>query len=188
MKIKFYFMSLWFLFVLNFIITVDVPVEFFEAPKSIHLPSLIYNNLIAIVSALLAVISLFLSFRESYRWSGVLNHVKEIESVKNVNYEYFIFLTTYLIPLLCIDLSGLRYMFVLITLLIFIGVIVVKTNLYYANPTLAILGYKLYRAKIKDADHSEVILISKDALADASRIQWLWIDKDNHIMLAKALT
>lgn len=84
---------------------------------------------------------------------------------KNENYEYLTFLTTYIIPLICIDLKNIRYIIVLGILLILIGAIFVKIDLYYGNPTLALMGYRLYRAEIENVDAPDgIILLTKDRL------------------------
>ncbi len=46
------------------------------------------------------------------------------------------FLTTYIIPLVCIDLTKIRYVIVLVVLLVLIGFIFVRMDLYCGNPTL----------------------------------------------------
>ena len=69
-------------------------------------------------------------------------------------------------------------MIVLGVLLFLIGWIFVKMDLYYGNPTLALMGYRLYRAKIKDGNAPDgIILISKDRLTSDVAIKWIRIDK-----------
>lgn len=89
---------------------------------------------------------------ERRKWAGVSNPPYEILSVKNENYEYLTFLTTYIIPLICIDLTKVRYVIVLGVLLVLIGFIFIRMDLYYGNPTLALMGYRLYRAEIKGCE------------------------------------
>ena len=50
-------------------------------------------------------------------------------------------------------------MLITVLLLIIIGAIFVKTNLFYKNPTLALLGYKLY--KVDTEKSNNLIFISK---------------------------
>ena len=136
LKLHFYIMSLWLLFVLLFLLTVDIP--------------------------------------------------NEILSVKNENYEYLTFLTTYIIPLICIDLTKVRYVIVLGVLLVLIGFIFIRMDLYYGNPTLALMGYRLYRAEIKGCEAPDgIILISRDRLNKASSIKWIPIDE--YVWIAKEI-
>ena len=185
-KIQFYFMSLWLLFVLIFLLTVDIPISCFSDTHFIDFMSLLKRNWLAIISLLLAILGWLLTIHAKEKWAGVHNPPYQIQSIKNVNYEYLTFLTTYIIPLICIDLTKIRYIIVLGVLLIFVGLIFVKADLYCGNPTLALMGYKLYRAEIKGVNApGGVILISKDRLLDESRITWIpidtyvWVAKEN---------
>lgn len=117
---------------------------------------------------------------------GVTNPPAKIISIQNENYEYLTFLTTYIIPLICINLEETRYVIVLIILLIIIGSIFVKMDLYLGNPTLALLGYHLYRIKVeKIAENEDLLVISKDKLSLGSSIKWIkitenvWVVKEN---------
>ena len=106
--------------------------------------------------------------------------------VKNENYEYLTFLTTYIIPLICIDLTKVRYVIVLGVLLVLIGFIFIRMDLYYGNPTLALMGYRLYRAEIKGCEAPDgIILISRDRLNKASSIKWIPIDE--YVWIAKEI-
>ena len=166
MKIRLYIMSLWLLFVLLFLLTIDTTLV---SEK---------NNWIAVSSLLLAVIGFVLAWMTSYEWKGVSNPPYEIKAIKNENYEYLTFLTTYIIPLICMNLSQTRYILVLVILLVLVGFIFVRMDLYYGNPTLALMGYRLYRAEISCFDAPDgVILVSKDKLIKGSSIKWIPIDE-----------
>lgn len=185
-KFRFYFMSLWLLFVLIFLLTVDIPISFSKDSNFIGLSPLLERNWLALLSLSLAILGLCIAAREEYRWRGVTNLPYKIESIKNCNYEYLTFLTTYIIPLICMDLTKVRYVLVLFILLLIIGLIFIKMDLYCGNPTLALMGYKLYRAKIKGLNSPEgVILISKDQLSQGSSIKWIRID--NLVWIAKEI-
>lgn len=178
LKVRFYIMSLWLLFVLIFLLTIDIPISFAPNAKFIGIVPLLKKNVLAIISAVLALISYLLTCKTKYEWKGVANPPHKINSIKNENFEYLTFLTTYIIPLICIDLKNIRYIIVLGILLILIGSIFVKMDLYYGNPTLALMGYRLYRAEINNVDATDgVILLSKDRLCGNSSIKWIQIDK-----------
>ena len=81
---------------------------------------------------------------------GSLNPVYKICHVENSNYEYLTFLTTYIIPLVCFDFNNVKYIIAFILILIITGIIFVKMDLYISNPTLVLLGYKLYKIRLKD--------------------------------------
>lgn len=183
-KLRFYFMSLWLLFVLIFLLTVDIPISFSEEARFIGIVPLLKRNWLAFSSLLLAILGLIIASLEKRRWKGVSNPYYDIRSIKNKNYEYLTFLTTYIIPLICIDLTKPRYVFVLAVLLVLIGFIFIRMDLYCGNPTLALMGYRLYRAEINGVDAPDgVILISKDLLYPGASIRWIPIDR--YVWIAK---
>lgn len=144
------------------------------------------RNWLAFISLLFAILGWLVASREKQRWAGVTNPPYKIESIKNENYEYLTFLTTYIIPLICIDLTKIRYVFVLSVLLVLIGFIFIRMDLYCGNPTLALMGYRLYRAEIKIVDAPDgIVLISKDRLSKRSAIKWISIDK--YVWIAKEI-
>ena len=186
LKIRLYFVSLCLLFFLVFLLTVNIPISFTPGAKFIGWLELLQRNMVAFPAAILTVISIVIAKSISYQWAGVTNLPYEVEEVRNENFEYLTFLTTYIIPLICIDLKNMRYVVVLVLLLIIIGYIFIKMDLYYGNPTLALLGYRIYRAKITGVPAPDgVILISRGCITKGSSIKWIEIDK--YIWVAKEI-
>ena len=178
MKVRFYVMSLWLLFVLIFLLTIDIPIYLKPDAQFIGLMPLLKRNIVSSISLMLSIISWALTCKTQYEWAGATNPPYRIGSIKNENFEYLTFLTTYIIPLICIDLNNVRYIFVLGILLILIGSIFIRMDLYYGNPTLALLGYKLFRVEIEGVSAPNgVILISKDNLSVDTAIEWIMISK-----------
>ncbi len=101
--------------------------------------------------------------------------------VTSSNFDHLTFLSTYIIPLITFNLNDPRSFFVVIVLLLMIGLIYVKSNLYYLNPTLLLFGYKIYRAK---NDQEEVVLIAKRNISEM-RDQLQYKNLDNNIYLIK---
>jgi hypothetical protein len=95
-------------------------------------------------------------WRFDYKIAGSMSIPVTIVSVEDINYEHLTFLTTYIIPLICFNLTSARYLIALGFLLIVIGAIYVKTDKFYANPTLAILGFRLYSAVVRKRTGDEV--------------------------------
>ena len=184
LKLRFYVMSLWLLFVIVFLLTIDIPISFAPDATFIGVGPLLKRNILPIISAILAIVSWLFACQTNYEWAGVHNPPYKIESVKNENYEYLTFLTTYIIPLAFINLEDIRYIFVLVVLLFFIGLIFIRMDLYFGNPTLALLGYRLYKVKIANI-REEVIVITKDKLSPNSEIKW--IELGDNIWTAKEM-
>lgn len=184
LKLRFYIMSLWLLFVIISLLTIDIPISFAPDAKFIGIIPLLERNILFLISIICAIISWFLACLTDYEWAGTYNPPYTVKSVKNENYEYLTFLTTYIIPLAFVDLTNIRYIFVLVVLLIFIGLIFIRMDLYFGNPTLALMGYKLYRVKIENIE-AEIIIITKDKLSIGSQIKW--IELSNSIWTAKEM-
>lgn len=185
-KFRFYFMSLWLLFVLIFLLTIDIPITFFKDSHFIGVVPILEKNWLAFSSMLLAILGWVVASGEKRKWKGVSNPPYQIKTIKNENYEYLTFLTTYIIPLICIDLTKIRYVLVLVVLLVLIGFIFIRMDLYCGNPTLALMGYRLYRAEIEGVMAPDgVILISKNRLSKESYIKWIPID--TYVWIAKEI-
>lgn len=177
-KIKLYIISLWLLFFLIIIITIDIPICFSGSCTFIGIIQLIKLNVIPLVSFIMVVLGILFYSGFKYTLNGSLKNPTTVSNVENINFEHLTFLTTYIIPLICFDLSSIKYATVMLILLVIIGVIYVKTDLFYSNPSLAILGYHIYRveANFDSKESSSVIIISRDKIISGDMIQHIALD------------
>jgi len=87
----------------------------------------------------------------------------KVTKIENANFESVTFLATYIIPLMCfnleVNLNADRNLFMLFFMLFLIGWIYIKTNMFYTNPTLAVLGFHIY--KINTLKQEGIIVIVK---------------------------
>lgn len=72
-KLRFYFMSLWLLFVLIFLLTVDIPICFSKDAHFIGFGPLLKRNWLAFTSLFLAILGWLVASFEKHRWAGVHN-------------------------------------------------------------------------------------------------------------------
>jgi hypothetical protein len=80
-------------------------------------------------------------------------------------------------PLIAIEIVGLRSMLVLSILIVVIFLMLVKTDLIFANPTLAVLGFRFYSiAHTSEKIPSPVSLITKDEVQVDDFIYFVIID------------
>lgn len=70
--------------------------------------------------------------------------------------------------MVCFNTSDLRDCAVMTILLIVLGVLFIKTNVYYLNPTLALLKFNIYEATLDGKDY---ILISKDKIRENDQVR-----------------
>lgn len=76
----------------------------------------------------------------------------KITECESVNFENLSFLATYIIPLVGFKMDTERDIFVLFSVIIITGCIFAKTNLYYSNPTLLLVGFNVYKVKTNSND------------------------------------
>lgn len=196
-KICLYVTSLWLFFLCVAILKAYMPVielkeyyPFFEL--NIHKfqgwKDLLCNNIITIICLFMMFFGLIYSSLFKYQLNGTYPLQIEITSIQNKNFESLTFLTTYVIPLVSFDLSKRRYIIILILLLIVICIIYIKTNLFFSNPTLSLLGYKLYEVSGRNQQNQEnefksLIVITKDELKLKDDIKLR--DLDNNVYFGR---
>lgn len=166
MKLKFqlYILSLWLLFLLLFINKVNIPIYIQKDYEFMGVCELLKNNIIPAISLLILLLGFIFYFRFKYIIGG--NHAlpEKISKIENVNWEHLTFLTTYVIPFVTFNFKEERNGLIFFLLLLIIGLIYIKTNMFYTNPTLALLGYHIY--KISTNNRENVIIISKGTLKE----------------------
>jgi hypothetical protein len=173
LKIQLYVLSLWLVFVLLFINKIRIPICFSDF-EFIGFKELIGQNIIPIISIGFLVLGFWFYYRFKYTIKGSKSLPEQIAEIENINWEHLTFLVTYVIPLLSFDLdfdlsedrNGLMFFLVLLI----IGMIYVKTNMFYNNPTLAILGYHIYKSHT--TNRKNIILISKDVISEEDWIEY----------------
>ena len=79
-----------------------------------------------------------------------------IENTSKATLEYFL---TYVVPLLAFNLSGWQEFSIFGIVFFIIGVLYVKSDLIYMNPTLILLRFNIYKLVL---DEREVVIISKN--------------------------
>ncbi|WP_372361815.1 anti-phage protein KwaA [Xanthomonas sp. NCPPB 1325] len=177
-KFELYILSLWLLFLLIIVVTIDVPFCFKPACSFIGAKALLARNVVPAVAFLLITLGALYYFRFNYKIAGSKSIPVEVSCVEDINYEHLTFLTTYIIPLICFNLTSGRYLFALGILLIVIGIIYVRTDKFYANPTLAVLGFRLYSVKLtrRTGEELKITLITKDQIRNGDKVRFLELD------------
>lgn len=104
----------------------------------------------------------------------------KITEIENIDYEHLTFLTTYIIPLVCFQFENLRYVIVFVILLIVIGLIYIRTDIFYTNPTLALLKFRIYKVTgtfRKREVRENIIIITKEELNIGDDVKYIKLDK-----------
>lgn len=181
-KIQMYIISLWLFFLLIIPITIQ-PLEKNIWCNDFKWYEMIFywckENILPIICLIMALFGYILFKQLEYKWKGTRNLSVRVIEVENENFEYLTFLTTYIIPLVCINLDELRYVIVLFILLVIIGIIFVKADFYLGNPTLALMGYKLYSIRYQlNGQEYEKMIVTKDKIRVDDYIESIPFDKN----------
>ncbi len=179
-KIGLFFLSLWLLFLLMIIITVDIPVCFSGNCEFIGFNYLLSHNVIPIIGIISLIIGAFSYYDFKFQMKGAPERSFKITEIENVDYEHLTFLTTYIVPLVTFNFASVRYQIVFVILLIVIGIIYIRTDLFYANPTLAILKFRIYKVngELKGEEtQKNKILITRESLSKDDRVKYVKLDE-----------
>ncbi|MDK9421736.1 anti-phage protein KwaA [Pectobacterium carotovorum] len=178
-KVNLYILSLSLLFFFFIIITLNIPLCFGSNCKFIGFKLLIANNVVAIISLLLFLYSILSYFIFKYEIKQSTEIPFKITKIEGVNYEHLTFLATYVIPLITFDFEKTQYIIVLGMLLVVMGVIYIKTDLFYANPSLALLGFHIYKVdgSFKGGQSREgIIVITRRRLKKDDVVKYIKLD------------
>lgn len=183
LKIELYILSLWVLFFLLFLNKIEFPICYGENCEFIGVWTLIKTNWIPTFSAIgiLYGVYVFRRFKNKILDSGKQGPW-EIVEIENISFENLSFLATYIIPLLCFDLDfhldeG-RNALMLVLVLLVIGAIYIKSNLYYTNPSLALLNFRIYQITYKDqGEEKKCTVLSRKPLHEGNKVFARHIDE-----------
>lgn len=178
-KVGLYVVSLWLLFLFVIVITIDIPVCFEQHCKFIGIKELAAKNVVPLICLILAFWG-FLEYRKfTFDLKGAPELPFKIQKIDSINYEHLTFLATYVIPLVTFDFESTRYLIVLSLLLIVMCFIYVKTDLFYANPSLALLGFHIYKADgafKTNKVHENIVLITLTKLSQGDKVNYIKLD------------
>lgn len=184
-KIGLFFLSLWLFFLLTIVITIDVPLCFSQNCEFIGYSELLRRNSIPVICFVCLLIGFYSYLDFTYKLKDATQLPFKIDKIENIDYEHLTFLTTYIVPLVCFNFIDTRYQIVLLILLVVIGIIYIRTDLFYANPTLALLNYRIYKidGEFKEGIRNNIILITRSKLEINQRCDYIKLD--NRIYYAK---
>ncbi|HDX8616576.1 TPA: hypothetical protein RQN55_002763 [Aeromonas dhakensis] len=180
-KIKLYILSLMFLFVMVIFLSIDIkpPSSDSEVRYNIAIYYILSNWLPILM--FFSIIYCELIRREfDFELNGSASDSLLVIDCKSENYEHLSFLATYIVPFAGLNFDSPLKLLAYLFLLVVIGIIFVRTDKYYTNPTLSIYGYKLYRATLADhvSHYHSVIVITKHDLKKGQNIAYKFISED----------
>lgn len=164
-----YAQSLSLLFILIIIETLHLPEICSVSMESIC--GCIKENSIALV-CMIGLMVASVSYLYFLYWSRGSDDCSDpqLTEVREVNADILGFLMTTIVPLATLMVSPERRLYILLVILYAIGKMSVDSSLLATNPTLLLLGYKIYR--VKTSDLKERIFITKDLVKVGDRIEF----------------
>jgi hypothetical protein len=175
-KIKLFIMSFWIFFLLLIIVTIDIPLCFGKDCFFVGLSIFSISNIIALSSLILLLLGVIFYYQFLNDLRGDLNLPVTVKSIENINYEYFALLVT-IISLIAFDFATIRDLILLAVLLVILCAIFIKTELFYSNPSFALLGFHIYKADTNSENLKNSIFISKDKIKIGDKIKYLKISE-----------
>ena len=186
LKTALYILSLWLLFLSLLIMSYDKVLihnvwdYFFTENFTFPASSLRVRNIVFILSLFFIIIgTIILSLLANSFGSG-WSVACTVSDISNENHEHLEFLTTYIMPLVFTDVDSKRTVLNLGLMIFVIGAIYVKTNRFYSNPSLAILGFRIYKANIHDRGVKKCTVICRSVLKNTDNIKYIKIDEETY--------
>ena len=174
-KIKLFIMSFWIFFLLLIVVTIDIPFCFGKDCEFIGVFNLLtINNIISFTCVFLLLLGGLFYYQFLNKLKGDLDLPVTVVKIENINYEYFALLIT-IISLIAFDFTTFRGLMLLIVLLVILCAIFIKTELFYSNPSFALLGFHIYKADTNNTNLTDAILISKNKINVGDKIKYLRI-------------
>lgn len=156
-------------------------------PRNSEIPikDILLNNLVVLICLILMIVGFvgYIVFRDKLKSAKELP-VRLIEC-KSINYENLSFLATYIIPLMCFPMNTDREIFVAFAVIVIIGYIFVKTNLFYSNPSLALMGFSIYTATSEKGIFKDDIIIAVGRIRKDDSI--VYISLGDNVYFAKKI-
>lgn len=178
-KVDLYILSLALLFLFIMIITFNLTSLPFCLAGDVGWWRLLLDNYLPLISFVFLLYSFYAYKRFDFDLEGATDIPFTVTKIEGINYEHLTFLATYVVPLISFDFQNGQQMVVLVLLLMSMGAIYIKTDLFYANPSLALLGFHIYRADghFKNGDRQGIVLISRARVVEGQKAAYIKLDE-----------
>lgn len=122
------------------------------------------NDYALVILAILSIISICYLIRKTKSINGE-KYYKIISVQDETSNYYFNYISIYLLSCMGLSLNNIVDVFILFFIMIIVGIIYISNDMTYMNPTLNLLGYKVYHANIKlssnDLELDSILIVSK---------------------------
>lgn len=179
-KVGFYLLSMLFFLIIVMILGTDIP-EYIDTEGNfigwnVFLTKGVVIPMICIVLIIISFIFCIILYKSNKGTRlGPITKTK----YENISSDVMSFVASYFFPLVSFNInSTFQHIIVLAFLFILIGFIYIRADIYYYNPTLLLLGFRVYRVEGitgKDNSFKQTIII-RGKLNDGDKIKYIPID------------
>lgn len=165
---------------------ISIIIKQIKMPTSCTISALLKANIVPAICFFLLMFSVWFYFQFDSMTKGSKKGPYKIVKIENANSDYLVFLTSYIIPLIGFELETVRQIIYFSVILIALGLMYIKTNLFYANPTLSLFNFTIYKVNYECENNKPVesgILLTKEKLSLYDEI--LIINLGNNISYAQ---
>ncbi|HAS8627315.1 TPA: hypothetical protein I7792_20715 [Vibrio vulnificus] len=177
-QVKLYILSLMFLFCMVLLMSINtLPCDAPNVCSDNNIVDYLVANWLPIL--MLFAIGYCEKIRREFEFvlAGNSGDSLKVLECKSESYEHLTFLATYIIPFLGFNFESIFRLLAYLMLLVIIGIIFIRTDKYYANPTLAIFGYKLFKVTLSDCNnhYESITVLTKSNLKAGQNVSYQFI-------------
>ena len=124
------------------------------------------------------------------QFSGFTDAGEKVKIEEEITDSGITFFMTFVLPLMMDDIDSWNDFIVYIGIISLVVILMAKTNLYYQNPVLTLLGYKLYKIEfvnpsLNECKNKQFIVVCRNELDEKKIVKWKYISDNICLMYNK---
>jgi len=180
LRIDLYILSLAVLFLLLIVLLFQLPENTVVLKIHCLLIELFKINLIPFICIFSLLYCIFIYRKFCFITTGTTELSRKCPQVVQVNYEPMTFLITFIIPIVTINNGSIRYIISTLIMLIVVGIIFIKTDLLYKNPSLVLLGFSVYKVDESNTEWgigNDIIIICRGTISSGQYLRFITLNE-----------
>ena len=163
---------------------ISILLELYEHPHT-------WTFLVVIISILVAISGIIAIWQfKVAQFSGFIDAGDKVNIEEEMTDSGITFFMTFILPLMMDNIESFNDFIVYTGIVLMVVILMTKTNLYYQNPVLTLIGYKLYRIRflnpsLSECEDKEFIVICEKKLDKRKIVKWKYISDNICLMYNK---